>query len=175
MCQCILDNCADDEDKSEGATDMMSDNIVIRTMRRDDVQSVFELGHDCFDQNRPINRFWTIDVPQLAVVTDPDHCFVAVDNDRIVGFSIGAGQFGSDSSLGFIRWTAVHSEYRSGGLGRRLFAANVRSMITKQKAWIITDIETSNTASEKMVQRLGFRVDFTMNYWSVSATDFLDG
>lgn len=153
---------------------MNSDKIVIRKMTQDDISFVVELGYVCFDQRKTVNRFWTPDVPRLAFVTDPDHCFVAVHDTKLVGFSIGAGHLGNDTSLGHIRWTAVHSDYRTLGLGTSLFVTNARSMFAKQKVRVLTDIEADNFASETMVKRVGFQIDFTLNYWFVSNEEFSD-
>lgn len=139
--------------------------ILIRNMLADDVKAVYELGCSCFKLNETPYQYWTIGEIHQHLQSDPDHCFVALDQDKIVGFSLGSGEFGHDKDTGFIEWTAVHADYHSTGLGSKLFTTNLISLISKRKRQVLTDILASNDKAQKMVEKLGFKIQTTLDWW----------
>lgn len=143
--------------------------ILVRKMRQEDIPYVYSLGCTCFDLRSSSYKLWTIDEIAQHLPNSQDHCFVAVHAENIVGFSLGSAEFGCDKDTGYIEWTAVHPQYHSIGLGSRLFSTNLASLLSKQKKQVVTDIESTNIGAEKMVQRLGFAVESTLNFWIKSA------
>jgi len=87
----------------------------IRTMTINDYEAVYALWMSCTgmglnnldDSEEGIGRF---------LQRNPDTCFVAVDEDRIVGVIIA----GNDGRRGDIYHTAVNPEYRKQGIGAAL-------------------------------------------------------
>lgn len=87
----------------------------IRTMTINDYEAVYALWMSCTgmglnnldDSEEGIGRF---------LQRNPDTCFVAVDEDRIVGVIIA----GNDGRRGYIYHTAVNPEYRKQGIGAAL-------------------------------------------------------
>ena len=87
----------------------------IRTMTINDYEAVYALWMSCTgmglnnldDSKDGISRF---------LQRNPDTCFVAVDEDRIVGVIIA----GNDGRRGYIYHTAVNPEYRKQGIGAAL-------------------------------------------------------
>ena len=81
---------------------------------------------------------------------NPDTCFVAEENDKIVGVILS----GHDGRRGFIYHTTVHVEYRNRGIGRRLVDCAMKALeeqgIHKVALVAFARNEDGNAFCEKM-------------------------
>lgn len=146
---------------------MNSENkeILIRQMQVEDLPQVYKLGLFCFDIWEVPYQAWTVREVAYHFEAEKDHCFVAVFNDKVVGFSLGAETYDVMLDTGQIEWTAVHPDYHGQNLGSRLFETNCNSMIKKGKRRIVTDVTQTNDAARRMVERAGFQIVATVNFW----------
>lgn len=95
-------------------------------MEFEDLKAVFELGESLFTaENWPIlYRHWDEYEIMERFISDGDYCIVAEDDNRIVGFVIGAiiRKRKSRWKYGYIIWMGVHEKYQKKGVGKKLFS-----------------------------------------------------
>lgn len=90
-------------------------DINIRVMTLSDYEQVYQLWLSCKgmglndldDSREGIERF---------LKRNPETCFVALKDEKVVGVIIA----GNDGRRGYIYHTAVNSDYRNQGIGRKL-------------------------------------------------------
>lgn len=95
----------------------------IRTMSINDYEKVYDLWLSCVgmglnnldDSKDGIDKF---------LKRNPDTCFVAVDNETI----IGAIMAGNDGRRGYIYHTAVAPEYRKRGIATKLVEKTIKAL-----------------------------------------------
>ena len=120
----------------------------IRKMHISDYKSVYNLWLSCKgmglndvdDSEKGISRF---------LERNPETCFVAVDNDEIIGVIL----CGNDGRRGYIYHTAVKPSERNRGIGSELVDEAMRAFenigITKVALVVFEKNETGNTFWEK--------------------------
>lgn len=120
----------------------------IRKMHISDYKSVYNLWLSCKgmglndvdDSENGISRF---------LERNPETCFVAVDNDEIIGVIL----CGNDGRRGYIYHTAVKPSERNRGIGSELVDEAMRAFenigITKVALVVFDKNETGNTFWEK--------------------------
>ena len=120
----------------------------IRKMHISDYKSVYNLWLSCKgmglndvdDSENGISRF---------LERNPETCFVAVDNDEIIGVIL----CGNDGRRGYIYHTAVKPSERNRGIGSELVDEAMRAFenigITKVALVVFEKNETGNTFWEK--------------------------
>ena len=120
----------------------------IRKMEISDYKSVYNLWISCKgmglndvdDSEKGISRF---------LERNPETCFVAVDNDEIIGVIL----CGNDGRRGYIYHTAVKPSERNKGIGTKLVDRAMKAFenigITKVALVVFEKNETGNTFWEK--------------------------
>lgn len=120
----------------------------IRKMEISDYKSVYNLWLSCKgmglndvdDSEKGISRF---------LERNPETCFVAVDNDGIIGVIL----CGNDGRRGYIYHTAVKPSERNKGIGTKLVDRAMKAFedigITKVALVVFEQNETGNTFWEK--------------------------
>lgn len=120
----------------------------IRKMEISDYKSVYNLWISCKgmglndvdDSEKGISRF---------LERNPETCFVAVDNDEIIGVIL----CGNDGRRGYIYHTAVKPSERNNGIGTKLVDRAMKAFedigITKVALVVFEKNETGNTFWEK--------------------------
>ncbi len=120
----------------------------IRKMQISDYNAVYNLWLSCKgmglndvdDSEKGIEKF---------LVRNPETCFVALDNDEIIGVIIG----GNDGRRGYIYHTAVKPSERKKGIGTRLVDEVMKAFrnigITKVALVVFERNETGNAFWEK--------------------------
>lgn len=120
----------------------------IRKMEISDYKSVYNLWLSCKgmglndvdDSEKGISRF---------LERNPETCFVAVDNDEIIGVIL----CGNDGRRGYIYHTAVKPSERNNGIGTKLVDRAMKAFenigITKVALVVFEKNETGNTFWEK--------------------------
>ncbi len=120
----------------------------IRKMQISDYNAVYDLWLSCKgmglndvdDSEKGIEKF---------LIRNPETCFVALDNDEIVGAIIG----GNDGRRGYIYHTAVKPSERNKGIGTRLVDEVMKAFrnigITKVALVVFERNETGNAFWKK--------------------------
>lgn len=120
----------------------------IRKMEISDYKSVYNLWLSCKgmglndvdDSEKGISRF---------LERNPETCFVAVDNDEIIGVIL----CGNDGRRGYIYHTAVKPSERNNGIGTKLVDKAMKAFedigITKVALVVFEKNETGNAFWEK--------------------------
>ncbi|MCI5958670.1 MAG: ribosomal protein S18-alanine N-acetyltransferase [Lachnospiraceae bacterium] len=126
---------------------MLPDNeIMIRKMTMDDLDTVVEIEKECFSV--PWSKQGFMDALQK---TDA-YYIVAVTDDRVVGY---CGAYGVCDEAD-INQVAVTGNYRRSGIGERM----VRQLLDglKERGYLYTTLEVrkSNTAAIALYEKLGF-------------------
>ena len=97
--------------------------MVLRKMKIEDYDNVYELWMSCVGMG--LNN---LDDSKIGIEKflnrNPDTCFVALDDD----FIVGAIMVGNDGRRGYIYHTSVHPNYRKQGIGKKLVEAALDSL-----------------------------------------------
>jgi len=125
-------------------------NIVIRPMRKNDIDSVFELEQLCFTDP------WSY--LHLASEADAEpykHPFVMEIGDKLVGYVF----IWSIADEVHINNFAIHPSFRRKGLGLKL----IRFIFDKFKEYekYFLEVRKSNKAAIRLYQKNGFDIIFT--------------
>lgn len=145
--------------------------MCIRVMTIDDYERVYDLWI-----NTPGMGLNTTDDSRAGIEQylkrNPDTCFVAEEDDRIVG----AIMAGHDGRRGFIHHTTVHLQYRNRGIGRQLVERAMQALdeqgIHKVALLVFSRNEIGNAFWEKM----GFtgREDITYRNKAIHSLERID-
>ena len=123
--------------------------MMLRKMIIEDYDNVYSLWMSCVgmglnnldDSRSGIDKF---------LKRNPDTCFVALDNDVIIGVIM----VGNDGRRGYIYHTSVHPNYRKQGIGRKLVDTALDSLlqlgINKVALVVFERNKTGNDFWEKM-------------------------
>lgn len=138
----------------------------IRIMTIEDYEEVYALWLSCkgmglnnLDDSRDgIERFLN---------RNPETCFVAENDNRIVGVII----VGNDGRRGYIYHTAVHQNYRYNGIATKLVnkAISMLKSIGINKVALV--VFGRNIAGNAFWEKLGFAVRDDLVYRDLSLTD----
>jgi len=90
-----------------------------------------------------------------------DLYLVAVDGERVVGVVLGT----HDGRKGWISRLAVHPRYQRCGLGAALVSACDAAIRARGIEIVCALVETGNTASASLFEKLGFRADVPVLYY----------
>jgi len=95
---------------------------------------------------------------------NPNTCFVAEQNDIIVGTILG----GNDGRRGYIYHTAVELDYRNRGVGRALVENLIESMRYEGIYKIALVVFEKNTEGNKFWEEIGFSKREDLIYRNIS-------
>jgi ribosomal protein S18 acetylase RimI-like enzyme len=89
---------------------------------------------------------------------DPDTCFVAVKNDRIVGFVLGTVIEKARSAwrYGYVAWLGVDKKLATKGVGTRLLDRLTEVFVYDGVRMLILDTEATNEDAIRFFERRGF-------------------
>lgn len=128
----------------------MSETIVIRPMKKEDLQAVHEI--ELLSHPTP----W-----KFALLEDEwkqenyHHSFVAENAEEkcIVGYCFIWGWEGVDMTISNI---AVHQHHRQQGVGSKLMDQIIHTATEKKCASVLLEVRESNTIAQHMYQKYGF-------------------
>ena len=83
---------------------------------------------------------------------NPDTCYVAIDNDTIVGVIM----VGNDGRRGYIYHTSVHPDYRKQGIGRKLVDTALDSLLKLGINKVALVVFDRNKAGNEFWGKMGF-------------------
>ena len=134
--------------------------ITIRRMTIDDIASVFHLGEKLFTLEISPNLYRTWDEYEVIsnFQSDQDFCFVAEDDDEIVGFLMGTiiAKRHSSWRYGYLIWLGVTPPYQSKGVASRLFFHFRNIMIKNGVRMLLVDTEADNLSALRFFEKMGF-------------------
>lgn len=134
--------------------------VEIRPMDIDDLSSVLHLGDRLFTLSTYPTLFRTWDEYEVIgfYQSDPDTCLVAVHKKKIVGFLLGTVVEKHDSALkyGYLVWLGVAPEFKSSGVGTRLFDEFKRLATAEGVHSLLVDTQADNEAAIAFFVRRGF-------------------
>lgn len=140
----------------------------IRIMTSDDYEEVYSLWLSC--KGMGLNNLDdTKDGIDKFLKRNPETCFVAEANNKIVGVIIVR----NDGRRGYIYHTAVHPDYRHNGIATRLVnkAMSALKTIGINKAALV--VFEKNTAGNAFWKKIGFTVRDDLVYRNLSLTDII--
>lgn len=125
----------------------------IRIMKMEDYEKVYDLwihtegmGLNTTDDSREgIAKY---------LLRNPDTCFVAEDNRKIVGVIMS----GHDGRRGFIHHTAVKEEYRGRGIGKKLVDSALAALEAEGIHKVALVVFEKNVSGNIFWEKVGFTV-----------------
>lgn len=142
--------------------------MTIRKMTIDDYDEIYNLWLACagmglnnIDDSRDgIDRF---------INRNPDTCFVALTDNKIVGAILA----GNDGRRGFIYHTAVEPHYRKQGIGRKLVDAAMLALKQCGISKVALVVFDKNTDGNAFWESLGFTVRNDLTYRNKVLTEMI--
>jgi len=140
----------------------------IRKMTLDDYDSIYELWMSCKgmglnnldDSKEGIERF---------IKRNPDTCFVAAMDDKIVG----AIMVGSDGRRGYIYHTAVNPQYRRQGIATHLVDTALQSLAQLGINKVALVVFDKNSDGNSFWEKNGFTVRNDLVYRNKVLTEMV--
>lgn len=126
----------------------MEDNIIIRCMTKDDVDSVYIVEEDCFTDP------WSKESIRKELKNDLARYLVAELDNKIVGY-VGVW-FVVDE--GHITNVAVHSDYRGQKIGDKLVKEMVKLCKESKLIAMTLEVRVSNTVAQNLYKKYGFKM-----------------
>ncbi|KAA5830558.1 GNAT family N-acetyltransferase [Saccharopolyspora hirsuta] len=123
---------------------------------------VLELGHQVFDVSAMPYTSWSLSSVAVHMDAQPDACWVAEADGRVVGFVLGSLSYDERADWGYVEWLAVAPDHQGKGLARTLLEESCAALFAAGATRIITDVEQNNTASAQLMQRSGFTDSVTV-------------
>lgn len=126
----------------------MENNIIIRSMTKDDVDSVYIVEEDCFTDP------WSKESIRKELKNDLARYLVAELDNKIVGY-VGVW-FVVDE--GHITNVAVHSDYRGKKIGDKLVKEMVKLCKESELVAMTLEVRSSNTVAQNLYRKYGFKM-----------------
>ena len=123
--------------------------IKVRQMEIDDIPSVYHLGERLFtsDDLPILYRTWDPYELTTAFNSDPEYCFVAETDDKVVGFLLATTVEKEGTAwkkYGYISWVGVDEEYQGSHLAHRLYRKVEQELRSIGVRMILADTEQGN-------------------------------
>jgi ribosomal protein S18 acetylase RimI-like enzyme len=134
--------------------------IKLRQMEIDDLAAVFHLGETLFSAQKVPNLYRTWDEFEVIELykSDPEFCFVATADEKIVGFALGTTITKSHSAwkYGHLVWLGVDTTFHRMGVAERLFNRFKDIMVKEGVRMLLVDTEAENLPALHLFRKLGF-------------------
>lgn len=134
----------------------MDADVAIVPMGLGHLRQVLDLGHQVFDTGTKPYTSWSLTSVAEHLDSPDNACWVALDSDRVVGFVLGSMEFELRDDWGYLEWIAVAPDMQGHGIAGRLVEACSAALFARGARRIVTDVESSNTASATLMTRRGF-------------------
>lgn len=143
-------------------------DMQIRKMLIDDYKEVYALWISCVgmglnnidDSQEGINQF---------LKRNPDTCFVAIDNNIIIGVII----VGNDGRRGYIYHTAVNPKYRNQGIGTKLVDIALQALKNEGINKVALVVFDRNSTGNAFWERSGFTIREDLVYRNKTLTEMV--
>lgn len=117
-------------------------------MELEDLPAVYALGEAVFtaDLWPSLYRTWDEYEPVGLFHSDGEFCFVAIYEDKVVGFALGSliEKRNSAWSYGYLTWLAVNPEMKRSGIATQLLEAITDAFIRAGARMMIVDTDAGN-------------------------------
>jgi len=134
--------------------------IQIREMELDDLAAVFHMGERLFTARASPNLYRTWDEYELIELfyADSELCFVAEEDDKIIGFALGSTIEKERSAwkYGHLVWLGILPEHQRIGLGERIFNHVKEAMSKRGVRMLVVDTEADNLQALRFFRKMGF-------------------
>jgi len=131
---------------------------LIRPVAQSDMAGVYSVEKECFDDPYPVQF-----LDDLAEIQG-DRFFVAVENGKVVGYSVG-------TSDGHIVSVAVDPHHRRRGIGTTLLSAVIRQIMQNRTKEIYLEVRKGNTSAISFYERRGFRISSQIRHYYPDGED----
>lgn len=138
----------------------------IRPMEVHDFADVYELGVRSYKVTDKPYNYWSIREVADHLERNPDLCFVAVADDRVVGFVLGDKTFEILEDTAHLEWIAVDERCRRHGIARLLLEEAVEAVERLGKHVVVADIASDNPHSRGLAEKLGFSEGLSVTYFT---------
>lgn len=143
----------------------MGGEIVIRKARQNDIGAIAAIEAESFPDP------WSAEVFAETLAYFPSTFFVAVHQERVVGFIAGGIEDTGEEVYGHICNLAVTSSYRRLGVGRMLVQRAERQFAINLAAGVLLEVRISNTAAQQFYRSLGYREAFPIDRYYANGED----
>ena len=126
----------------------MVNNLVIEEMKVDDIDGVFEVEKNCFED------YWSKDSFKKELSNNLAKYLVAKVDGKVAGY-VGIW-FVVDE--GHITNVAVHEDYRGQKIGDQLIKELVRVCKDNKIVSMTLEVRTSNTVAQNLYRKYGFKM-----------------
>jgi len=135
--------------------------VSIREMDIDDISAVYHLGENLFTSEEfPIlYRTWDAFEVTDYFSSDPDYCFVAETDGRVVGFIIGTiirKEGTAWKRYGYVSWIGVDEDFQRTNLGFRLYHKLEKKLQDDGVRMMIADTDAGNIGALAFFNEVGF-------------------
>ena len=135
--------------------------VTIRQMEIDDISAAYHLGEDLFTSEKLPILYRTWDPYEVTdhFSSDPDYCFVAEADGKIVGFVLATTiqkEGTAWNTYGYLSWIGVDKDFQRTNLGLRLYRRLEDKMKEDGARMIICDTEANNKGAISFFKTLGF-------------------
>lgn len=131
-------------------------DIVIEPMGLDHLRQVLDLGHRVYDVTLKPYTSWSLTAVAEHLDSGDSACWVALDGENVVGFVLGSMTFELRDDWAYLEWIAVDPSQQGRGIARRLVDACCDALFAAGASRVVTDVESTNTASATLMSRSGF-------------------
>jgi ribosomal protein S18 acetylase RimI-like enzyme len=147
----------------ESAGGRKKSETVIRQIEIDDISAVYHLGEQLFtSEELPIlYRTWYPNEVTEHFSYEPDYCFVAEKDERIIGFILGTTMEKEGTAwrrYGYVSWIGVDEDHKRSGLGVRLYRKLEEQLLRDGVRMVIADTQGNNRGAIAFLKGLGFSV-----------------
>lgn len=168
----ISDEVLSRRNRTSGKAKKGKMNFEVRQMVLEDLPGVWDLSEKIFTPQRLqfTYRIWNINELLSLFQEDPELCLVAEETKhrKIVGFVIGTilKRPFSPWTYGYFAWAGVKRIRQRQGVGKRLYRELEKRFKDKGARIAIVDVESSNQAGKRFIEKLGFKESQTYIWYS---------
>jgi len=135
--------------------------VIIRQLEIDDLAQVYRLGERLFtsDDMPILYRTWDPYEVTDYFSSDPDYCFVAEVDDKIVGFLLATTIEKEGTAwkrYGYISWLGVDEAFQRNNLARRLYRRLEDRLLEDGVRMVIADTDGDNAEAIDFFKAIGF-------------------
>jgi len=141
-------------------------DATIRPMDVKDFVDVYHLGLRSYKLTDKPYNYWSIREVADHLEGNPRLCFVAVADERVVGFILGDESFEILDDTAHLEWIAVDEQYRRHGIAQRLLGEAVAAVERLGKRAVVADIAADNPYSRGLAEKLGFEEGLSVTYFT---------
>ncbi|MFE9566329.1 GNAT family N-acetyltransferase [Streptomyces sp. NPDC006487] len=131
-------------------------------LRLTHLDAVLDLGYRAFDVKAMPYTSWSLSSVAAHWDAQPDACWIARDEQGLLGFVLGSLSYDEREDWGYLEWIALEERARGRGVASSLVEHCCGALFAAGASRIITDVESGNAASAAMMRRNGFTEKVTV-------------